>query len=310
MLPYIIRRLLWLPVLLSIMVFITFVLGFYGPGGPEVVLLGQRYDPETAARIREEWGFNDPLLVQYFRYLYNYANLNFGESLVKYQGQPISELVARRLPITLQLNLAAFLIGIPAGITLGMVAAFFRGGLVDRGIIVSTLFIGSVPILVLGPILLFIFARQLRILPAGGWDGLFSASAILPVALLSLGYFGGYARITRASVLEVLSADYVRTARAKGLSEKLLMTRHVLRNAFIPLVTFLGFAIGGLVEGTLMTELIFGIPGMGQFAFEAISSRDYPIVIALVVMGALVFAMANLVADLLYGVVDPRIRHT
>lgn len=310
MLPYIIRRLLWLPVLLSIMVFITFVLGFYGPGGPEVVLLGQRYDPETAARIREEWGFNDPLLVQYFRYLYNYANLNFGESLVKYQGQPISELVARRLPITLQLNLAAFLIGIPAGITLGMVAAFFRGGLVDRGIIVSTLFIGSVPILVLGPILLFIFARQLRILPAGGWDGLFSASAILPVVLLSLGYFGGYARITRASVLEVLSADYVRTARAKGLSEKLLMTRHVLRNAFIPLVTFLGFAIGGLVEGTLMTELIFGIPGMGQFAFEAISSRDYPIVIALVVMGALVFAMANLVADLLYGVVDPRIRHT
>lgn len=310
MLPYTIRRLLWLPVLLSIMVFITFVLGFYGPGGPEVVLLGQRYDPETAARIREEWGFNDPLLIQYFRYLRNYASLNFGESLVKYQGQPISQLIARRLPITIQLNAVALVLGVPVGISLGLIAAFSRGSLVDRSIIFTTLLIRSVPILVVGPVLLFIFARQLRILPVGGWDGIFSASAILPVLLLASGYLGGYARITRASVLDVLGQDYVRTARAKGLSEKLLMTRHVLRNAFIPLVTFIGFALGGLVEGTLMTEIIFGIPGMGQFAFEAISSRDYPIVIALTVMTALVFALANLVADLLYGVVDPRIRHT
>ena len=312
MLPYVIRRLLWLPILISIIILITFTLGFYGPGGPEVVLLGQNYDPdsEVTKMIRAQWGMDDPPAVQYLRYLQNYATLNFGESLVVRRYQPISELFAERLPITIQLSAASMLLGIPLGIALGVIAATFRGSSLDRSIIFSTTFIRAIPVMASGPILLTIFAGKLRILPAGGWDGIFSASAILPVLLMASGALGGYARITRAGVLDVLGSDYVRTARAKGLSEKMLMIRHVLRNAFIPLITFLGFALGSLVEGALITETLFGIPGMGRLGFEAINARDYPIIVALTVLTAFSFAIANLAADLFYGVVDPRIRHT
>jgi len=310
MLPYIVRRVLWLPFLLAIMIFITFWLGFYGPGSPEVVLLGQRYSPETAAIIREQWGLDDPFWVQYVRYIRNYATLNFGESLTKYQGQPVARLLARRLPITVELNAAAIALGVPLGIVLGMVAAFYHGSWLDRGIIFFAVLFRAVPSLVAGPILLFIFAKQLKLVPVGGWDGLFSASAILPVGVLASGIVAGFARQTRANVLDVLNSDYVRTARAKGLSEAAVLFRHVLQNAFIPLITILGFVLGGIVEGTLITETIFGIPGMGQLAFDAISARDYPIIIAVTVLAAVVFALANLWADLFYGVIDPRIRNT
>jgi ABC-type dipeptide/oligopeptide/nickel transport system permease component len=292
------------------MIFITFWLGFYGPGSPEVVLLGQRYDPETAEIIREQWGLNDPFAVQYLRYLGNYVNLNFGESLTKYQGQPVARLLARRLPVTIQLNAAAIIIGVPLGVLLGAIAAYYRGDWIDRSIIFFTVLFRSVPTLVMGPVLLFIFAKQLKILPVGGWDGLFSPSAILPVSILASGIIAGFARQTRANMLDVLSSDYVRTARAKGLTETVVLGRHVLKNAFIPLITILGLILGGVVEGTLITEMIFGIPGMGQLAFDAISARDYPIIIAITVLAAVVFALANLWADLFYGVIDPRIRHT
>lgn len=308
MLTYIIRRLLWLPVLLMIIIFITFWLGFYGPGSPEQVLLGQRYTPETAELIRAKWGLDDPFWAQYLRYLKNYVTLDFGESLTKYQGQPVARLLARRLPVTIQLNFGAIVIGIPLGLLLGAIAAFYRGSLIDRGIIFFTVLFRAVPTLVAGPVLLFIFAKQLKILPVGGWDGLFSASAILPVSILASGMVAGFARQTRANMLDVLNSDYVRTARAKGLTEITVVGRHVLQNALIPLVTIFGFVLGGVVEGTLITETIFGIPGMGQLAFDAIGARDYPIIIAVTVLGAVIFALANLWADLFYGVIDPRIR--
>ena len=308
MLPFIVRRLLWFPVLIMIIIFITFWLGFYGPGGPEVVLLGQRFDPETAALIREEWGLNEPFVVQYLRYVQNYLTLNFGESLSLYQGRSVLMLIARRMPITIQINSAAVALGVPLGIFVGMVAAFYRGSLMDRGIIFTAVLVRAIPSLVLGPLLLFVFAGRLKILPAGGWDGLFSTSAILPVTILASGIVAGFARQTRASVLEVLSSDYVRTARSKGLTEKAILIKHVLQNASIPLITIFGFVLGGLVDGTLITETIFGIPGMGQLAFQAINARDYPIIIAITVIGAIAFALANLWADLFYGVIDPRIR--
>ncbi len=310
MLTYIIRRLLWLPILLMIIIFITFWLGFYGPGSPEQVLLGQRYTPETAELIKAQWGLDDPFWVQYFRYLKNYIVLDFGESLTKYQGQPVARLLARRLPVTIQLNFGAIVIGIPLGLFLGAMAAFYQGSLVDRGIIFFTVLFRAAPTLVAGPVLLFIFAKQLKILPVGGWDGLFSASAILPVSILASGMVAGFARQTRANMLDALNSDYVRTARAKGLTEVTVVGRHVLQNALIPLVTIFGFVLGGVVEGTLITETIFGIPGMGQLAFDAIGARDYPVIIAVTVLGAVIFALANLWADLFYGVIDPRIRNT
>ncbi|MFQ5611222.1 MAG: ABC transporter permease [Anaerolineae bacterium] len=308
MLAYAVRRLLWVPFLLAVVVFITFTLGYYGPGGPEVVFLGQRYDPEIAALIRAEWGLDDPFSAQYLRYLRNYASFNFGESLVKFPGQPVARLIAQRLQVTIQLNIAAALIGVPLGIGLGVVAAVYRGSWVDRSVVFSTVLFGAIPVFVSIPILRFIFVLKLDLLPVSGWDGIFSASAILPILVLSIGSLAGWARQTRAGMLEVLRSDYIRTARAKGLAESSVLLFHALRNAFIPLLTFLGFLLGGLVEGTLLTETLFGIPGMGQLFFEALSARDYPIILAVTVLVAITFTLANLWVDLMYGLVDPRIR--
>jgi ABC-type dipeptide/oligopeptide/nickel transport system permease component len=166
----------------------------------------------------------------------------------------------------------------------------------------------AIPVFVAGPILLFLFARTIPVLPAGGWDGIFSRSAILPVLLLAIGPMAIFARQTRAGMLEVMGRDYIRTARAKGMREMGVVMSHALRNAFIPLLTILGFLLGSLVEGTFLTETIFGIPGMGQFAFEALGGRDYPVIIAVTLLVAIAYALGNLFVDLAYGFVDPRIR--
>lgn len=307
MLAYLIRRLLWLPVLLIIVSFITFALGYYGPADPIAALLGQRYDPEVAARLAHEYGFDQPFAVQYVKYLERVARLDFGES-IKYRNQPVLRLLVPRLAITIQLNVVSSVIGVVLGITLGMVAALQRGRLVDRLVVFWVVLGRAIPVFVAGPILLFFFARTIPVLPPGGWDGIFSRSAVLPVVLLSIGPMAVFARQTRAGMLEVMGQDYIRTARAKGLREMTVVTAHALRNAFIPLLTILGFLLGGLVEGTFLTETIFGIPGMGQFAFESLSGRDYPVIMAVTLLVAVAYALGNLWVDMFYGVVDPRIR--
>jgi len=307
MLAYLIRRLLWLPVLLIIVSFITFALGYYGPADPIAALLGQRYDPEVAARLAREYGFDQPFAVQYVKYVERIVRLDFGES-IKYRNQPVLRLLVPRLAITIQLNAVSSLIGVVLGITLGMVAALQRGRLVDRLVVFWVVLGRAIPVFVAGPILLFFFARTIPVLPPGGWDGIFSRSAVLPVVLLSIGPMAVFARQTRAGMLEVMGQDYIRTARAKGLREMTVVTAHALRNAFIPLLTILGFLLGGLVEGTFLTETIFGIPGMGQFAFESLSGRDYPVIMAVTLLVAVAYALGNLWVDMFYGVVDPRIR--
>jgi peptide/nickel transport system permease protein len=309
MLAYLIRRLLWLPVLLAIVSFITFALGYYGPADPIVALLGQHYDPEIAAQLSSEYGFDQPLFVQYLRYLDRIFHLDFGES-IKYRNQPVLRLLVPRLLITIQLNAVSSFIGVVLGITLGAFAALRRGKLTDRAVVFGVVFGRAIPVFVAGPILLFLFARTIPVLPPGGWDGIFSRSAILPVVLLSIGPMAIFARQTRAGMLEVMGEDYIRTARAKGLREVGIVIAHALRNAFIPLLTILGFLLGSLVEGTLLTETIFGIPGMGQFAFEALGGRDYPVIIAVTLLVAIAYALGNLWVDLFYGIVDPRIRQS
>jgi ABC-type dipeptide/oligopeptide/nickel transport system permease component len=307
MLAYLIRRLLWLPILLIIVSFITFALGYYGPADPIVALLGQHYDPEIAAQLAHEYGFDQPLFVQYVKYLERIAHLDFGES-IKYRNQPVLRLLAPRLLITIQLNMVSSFIGVVIGTSLGVLAALRRGRPTDRIVVFGVVFGKAVPIFVAGPILLFLFARTIPVLPAGGWDGIFSRSAILPVLLLSIGPMAIFARQTRAGMLEVMGQDYIRTARAKGMREMGIVIAHALRNAFIPLLTILGFLLGSLVEGTFLTETIFGIPGMGQFAFEALGGRDYPVIITITLLVAIAYALGNLWVDLLYGFVDPRIR--
>ncbi len=307
MLAYLIRRLLWLPVLLIIVSFITFALGYYGPADPIAALLGQHYDPEIAARLAHEYGFDQPFLVQYVKYLGRIIRLDFGES-IKYRNQPVSRLLLPRLLVTIQLNAVASFIGVLLGVSLGVIAALKRGKATDRVVVSGVVFGRAIPVFVAGPILLFLFARTIPVLPPGGWDGIFSRSAILPVLLLAIGPLAIFARQTRAGMLEVMGRDYIRTARAKGMREMGVVTAHALRNAFIPLLTILGFLLGSLVEGTFLTETIFGIPGMGQFAFEALGGRDYPVIIAVTLLVAVAYALGNLFVDLAYGFVDPRIR--
>ncbi len=307
MLVYFVRRLLWLPVLLIIVSFITFALGYYGPADPIVALLGRQYNPEIAAQLAHEYGFDQPLTVQYFKYLERIVHFDFGES-IKYRNQPVLRLLIPRLAVTIQLNAVSSFIGVAIGVLLGVTAALHRGKWIDRLVVFGVVFGRAIPVFVAGPILLFLFARTVPLLPPGGWGGIFSRSAVMPVVLLSIGPMAVFARQTRAGMLEVMGQDYIRTARAKGLHEMTVVTAHALRNAFIPLLTILGFLLGSLVEGTFLTETIFGIPGMGQLAFEALGGRDYPIIMAVTLLVAVAYALGNLWVDVLYGVVDPRIR--
>ncbi len=309
MFRYIVNRVLWLPVLLLIISFITFALGVYGPGDPVQQLLGQRSDPETVARIRRELGLDRPLLVQYADYVGRALRGDFGESITVARGQPVAKLIARGLWVSIQLNAVAVALGVVVGVPLGVLAAIRRNTLLDYVTTAGVVMGISLPSFLTAPILLWLLSYKVRLLPPGGWDGLFSRSVILPAIVLGAGPVAVFARQTRANLIEVLDQDYVRTARAKGLPEVLILGRHALRNALIPLITIFGLMLGGLVTGAFITETIFGIPGIGRLGFRAFSARDYPILTALTLLIAVSYTLANLLVDVLYAFVDPRIRY-
>jgi peptide/nickel transport system permease protein len=317
MLAFVVRRLLWLPVLLLLITLVTFALGLYGPGDPVQVMVGLHARPDIIERVRHEYGFDQPFYIQYFNYVWNVLNGNFGYSLVKYQGQPVGSLIANRLPVTLQLNLISIAWSLPLGVVLGAIAGVKRNTFTD--LLIRALVVGgiSLPIILLLPLLTFAFSRRHDMglfnlgpfLPVGGWDGLLSDKIILPAIIEGLGTLAVFARQTRAGMIEALGQDYVRTARAKGLTEQVVVYRHALRNALIPLTTIVGFLIGGLVEGSFLVENWYGIPGVGQLAFSSLFSRDYYVVMAITLLVAFGYAMANLMIDVAYVFVDPRIRY-
>ncbi|MFQ5342602.1 MAG: ABC transporter permease [Anaerolineae bacterium] len=304
---YLLRRLLWLPVLLAIVILITYVLGLYGPGDPVKIAMGQRYDPETAARVRHELGLDRPFFIQYGDYVWGLLHGDLGES-IKYR-RPVIDLLKSRLWISFQLNAAALALGILIGIPLGVVAAVKHHTWLDYTIVSGTVAGISVPTFVTAPILLWFLAARFRVLPPGGWGGLFSSRAIMPVVVMSTGVIAVFVRQTRANMLEVIGQDYVRTARSKGLSERTVVMIHALRNALIPLFTIFGLMVGGLVGGTFIAEVIFGIPGIGRLGVESFFARDYPVIVSLTILIATAYALANLLVDLGYSVIDPRIRY-
>lgn len=305
---YLLRRLLWLPILLLIVTMITYALGFYGPGDPVKILMGQRYDPETADRVRQEMGLDRPFFVQYSDYVWGLLHGDLGRS-IKYR-RPVSDLIKSRLWVSFQINIAALILGVTIGVPLGVVAAVKHHTWVDYAIVTGTVAGISFPTFVTAPILLWFLAARFRVLPPGGWHGLTSRSAIMPVAVLTVGVIAVFVRQTRANMLEVVGQDYVRTARAKGLAERVVVMIHALRNALIPLFTIFGLMVGGLVGGTFIVETIFGIPGLGRLGVESFFARDYPVIMALTTLIAVAYAMANLFVDLGYGVIDPRIGHS
>ena len=304
---YILRRLLWLPIILFSVSFITFVLGRYGPGDPVQVLLGQHSNPAVVERIREQRGLNDNIFVQYGRYVSNVVRGDFGESF-KYRGRTVSELLKAKMWVSAQLNIAAMILSVGLGVPIGLFAALRQGSLWDTSAVMMTLSWQSVPVFLTAPGLLWVFAGKLDLLPTHGWDGFFSTSIILPAIAMGIPGVAIVTRLTRASTLEVVSLDYVRTARAKGLPEMIVRRRHILRNAMIPVVTSLGLSLAGIAFTSFIVERFFGIPGVGNLLIEAIFARDYPIIDGVLVIGTTIFVMTNLLVDLLYPVLDPRIR--
>ena len=318
---YVIRRVLWLPVILLIVSFFTFSIARFGPGDPVSVAAGQFRDPEVLARIRAERGLDGSVAEQYVRWLSGVLRGDFGESFLQ-QGYSVSELIFPKMLISAQLGLMSLIIVFALGIPLGLLTARLSGTWIDPFIISVLLFLRAMPVLVIIPPMLWLFAIKLDLLPVGGWDGLFDIWLIggviavpipdphlyIPLFTLSIGGFAGIARLVRITALEVQTADYVRTARAKGLSEATVQIRHVLPNSMLPVVTVIGFSLIGIIEGAYFTEILLGIPGIGRFTFEAVVSRDYDVILAMTVIVAAVFIIINLLVELTYAFIDPRVR--
>ena len=254
-------------------------------------------------------GFNwnvSPLKPE-FKVPYIQLGSDFGESF-KYRGRTVGELLKKKMWVSAQLNIAALIISVSLGIPIGLFAAMKQGTVWDTLAVAVTLVGQSVPVFLTAPGLLLIFALRLDVLPTHGWGGFFDTQIILPAVAMGVPGIAIIARLTRASTLDVVSQDYVRTARAKGLREGTVRTRHILRNSLIPVVTTLGFSLAGLAVTSFIVERFFGIPGMGNLFIESIFSRDFPVINAVIIIGTTLFVMANLLVDLIYPLMDPRIR--
>ena len=322
MAAYLIRRLLWVPVILLLVSFTTFWLGQVVPGDPVQARLGARANPEAVARERARLGLDQPILVQYVRYISGAIRGDFGESIKVYPDREVGPILGERLWRSAQVSFLALLAGFVIGIPLGTYAALRHGSWISPSIVGFSLVGDAIPTLVMAPVLLYVMSFRLKLLPAAAWSefslpigpfeipiALFSAGIILPALTLAIGPIAVVIRQTRAAVLTVLGEDYVRTARAKGLNEFHVLTRHVLRNALIPLVTIAGLSLAGLVGGSFIVEPLFGVPGVGKLGLDAVSGRDYPIIMALTLLVATAYFLANLLVDILYAAVDPRIKY-
>jgi ABC-type dipeptide/oligopeptide/nickel transport system permease component len=303
---YIARRLLLaIPVMLGATL-IIFTMVFALPGDPIRALAGDRpLSPAVAAQIRENFNLNDPLPVQYVKYV---GGLVQGDLGTDFQGRPVLDTVKERLPVTVRLALAAILFEAIIGLLAGVLAGIRKGSFFDNLVLVSTIAVVSIPVFVLGFMAQLLFGLRLGWFPISGIEQGFR-SYLLPgfvLGSLSLAYV---ARLTRTSLVENLRNDYVRTARAKGLPPRLVVGKHTLRNSLIPVVTFLGADMGSLLSGAIVTEGIFNIPGLGRTVFQAVQSQEGAVVAGVVTLFVFFYILFNLVVDVLYAALDPRIRY-
>ncbi len=278
------------------------------PGDPVTIMLGDRYTEERAERLRETFGLNRPMVVQYADYMVGVFSGDFGESF-RYQGRAVNELLWAKLKVSAQLNIAALAIVIGLGLPLGFYIAHKQGSWQDPFAVASAVMIMSIPIMVTAPFMLWAFCLKLHWVPCSGWGGFFDSRIVIPAIVMGVPGVAGMARLMRASTLDVMHQDFIRTARAKGLDETTIDRRHVFKNAMIPIVTVLSFAFAGLLGGSIIAERILGIPGVGRLAVESLFERDYPVVMAISMVGTFVFILAILAADIVYAYVDPRIRY-
>ncbi len=302
---YILRRIaLLVPVVIGV-VTVVFLIVHFIPGDPVEIMLGEQAQAVDKETLRRQMGLDKPLHVQYVDFLARLARGDLGRSL--HTKRPVLESIVRRLPATLELALAAMVVALVLAIPLGLLSAYKKDTVVDQGSMLFALLGISMPNFWLGPLLIIVFSLKLGWLPVSGRGSL--AHVVLPAITLGTAMAAILTRMTRASMLDVIQSDYITTARAKGVRESRVVLKHAFRNALIPVVTIVGLQIGGLLAGSIITETIFAWPGIGRLAIQAINARDYPLVQGCVLVIALGYVLVNFLTDLLYGLIDPRIRY-
>lgn len=292
-----------IPVIFGVLL-LTFLLVHSIPGDPVEVMLGESAATADREVLRQNLGLDEPLPIQFFQYVAKVAQGDLGASI--HSKKPIVDLLAERLPATMKLAALALMIAISIGVPLGIVAALKVDRWVDNLATVLSLTVSAMPHFWLGPLLMMVFALWLGLLPVSGMDA--NTSIILPALTLGFGLAAILTRMTRASMLEVLHEDFIRTARAKGLPEKTVILKHALRAALLPIVTVLGLQLGSLLAGTVITETVFAWDGIGRLLVESIEKRDYPVTQACVLVIALTYVFVNLLTDIIYTRIDPRVR--
>jgi peptide/nickel transport system permease protein len=313
MLGYVIRRLLSTVLVLVIVGVFVFLLLHLSPGDPAAIIAGDNATSDQIDAIRRKLGLEDPLPVQFLRWAGHVLTGDLGVSI--FSNEPVLKLVGQRLEPTISLALTTLVIAVTLAVTFGVIAAWKAGSLIDRLLMVLSVIGFSVPGFVIGYVLIYTFAIWLQWLPVQGYTPIAEGftpwlrNLVLPSVTLGLAYMALIARITRATMLEVLEEDYIRTANAKGAATMAVLIRHGLRNAGVPIVTIVGIGVALLISGVVITETVFNIPGVGRLVVDAITKRDYPIIQGTILLIAAVYAIINLLVDLSYVILDPRIRY-
>lgn len=304
MITFLVRRLLWAIPVIVVVSLITFALMHAIPGGP--------FDAEKALpqviidNLNAKYHLDDPLWKQYVDYMWGFIRFDLGPSIA-YRSRTVNDILSDQWPVTALLGFVSFAIAVIGGISLGTISAFRQNSLIDHSSMFISMLGLSIPNMALGPLLLWIFALKLRWLPAATWGT--PAHVVLPAITLGTAFMATFARITRASILQVIREEYIQTARAKGVRESLVLLKHCLRNALIPVATIAGPAFAAIMTGSMIVERIFAIPGIGKYYVTSVGNRDYPVVMAMTLVFAIAVIIMNFVVDLSYAFLDPRIRY-
>jgi peptide/nickel transport system permease protein len=313
MLAYILRRLASTVLVMGIVAVFVFLLLHLSPGDPAAIIAGDNATAEQIAGIRKQLGLDDPLPVQFLRWVSAVVQGDLGISI--FSNEPVAKLISQRIEPTLSLALTTLIVAVTLAVSFGVLAAWKVGTWIDRSLMVLSVIGFSVPVFVVGYMLIYVFSINLRWLPVQGYSpidqgfGPWIERLVLPSIALGLAYVALIARITRTSMLEVLAEDYIRTANAKGVATRSVLLKHALKNAGVPIVTVIGIGVALLIGGVVITETVFNIPGVGRLVVDAISKRDYPIIQGVILIFSGVYVLVNLLVDMSYTLLDPRIRY-
>lgn len=313
MLIYVIRRVLATIPVMAVVAFFVFSLLYLAPGDPAAIIAGDQATIEDVERIRISLGLDQPFVVRFGNWIWRILHGDLGTSI--FANQSVAHMIAQRIEPTVSLMVLTLVGSVLIAVPLGVIAAWLQGSLVDRLVMVFAVLGFSVPVFVMGYVLAYLFALELDWLPVQGFTSIeagfwpFLRQLILPAIALGLIYIALIARITRAAMLDVLSQDYIRTARAKGVGQLQILFLHALKNAAVPIVTVIGIGVALLIGGTVVTESVFVLPGLGRLTVDAILRRDYPIIQGVVLLFSFVYVLVNLAVDLIYTLFDPRIRY-